>query len=203
MVVDIIRRASIKGKVLDFGAGRGELIQLLDREGGMQLHGADIMDRPSDLPPYISWTQQDLNDHLVHPLGPFDAIVCSEVIEHLENPRSTFRNFFDLLVPNGRLILTMPNQESVRSYITLVFHGHFAYFRDADYPAHITALLRADLGRISQESGFSEPLFYYTNHGWMPITKTTWQKFSINLLQGRLFSDNLGMIVTKVRSQSI
>jgi hypothetical protein len=31
----------------------------------------------------------------------------------------------------------------------------------------------------------------------MPKVWTTWQKASMNLLRGRLFSDNLGMIVTK------
>ena len=32
----------------------------------------------------------------------------------------------------------------------------------------------------------------------MPITKTTWQRFSFNLLRGRLFSDNIGMVVTRL-----
>ena len=32
----------------------------------------------------------------------------------------------------------------------------------------------------------------------MPITRTTWQKFSFNLLGGRLCSDNLGMAVIKL-----
>ena len=127
----------------------------------------------------------------------FDAVICSEVIEHLENPRSVFRSLFAALKPGGKLVLTMPNQENVRSFLTLIFRSQFAFFQEHDYPAHITALLRVDLIRICRETGFSEPYFYYTNRGWMPKVWTTWQKASMNLLRGRLFSDNLGMIVTK------
>ena len=197
MVMDIITAHGIKGRVLDFGAGRGELIKLLSRIDDMELHGVDIMNRPEDLPRAVSWRQQDLNDGL--PCAPeyFDAVVCSEVIEHLENPRSVFRNLFTALRPGGKLVLTMPNQENLRSFLTLIFRGHFASFQEQDYPAHITALLRADLIRMCQETGFSEPYFYYTNCGWMPKARTTWQKASLNLLRGRLFSDNLGMAATK------
>jgi 2-polyprenyl-3-methyl-5-hydroxy-6-metoxy-1,4-benzoquinol methylase len=198
MVTDIIAAHGIKGRVLDFGAGRGELIKLLSRINGMELHGVDIMKRPEDIPRGVSWRQQDLNDELSCAPEYFDAVICSEVIEHLENPRSVFRNLFAALRPGGNLVLTMPNQENVRSFLTLIFRGQFASFQEQDYPAHITALLRTDLIRMCQEAGFSEPYFYYTNYGWMPKARTTWQKASLNLLRGRLFSDNLGMAATKV-----
>jgi len=198
MVTDIITAHGIKGRVLDFGAGRGELIKLLSRIDGMELHGVDIMSRPEDIP-RVSWRQQDLNDELSCAPEYFDAVICSEVIEHLENPRSVFRNLFTALRPGGKLVLTMPNQENLRSFLTLIFRGHFASFQEQDYPAHITALLRTDLIRICQETGFSEPYFYYTNCGWMPKARTTWQKASLNLLRGRLFSDNLGMAATKLQ----
>jgi 2-polyprenyl-3-methyl-5-hydroxy-6-metoxy-1,4-benzoquinol methylase len=199
MVIEIINAHGIKGRILDFGAGKGELIKLLCRIDGMELHGVDIMKRPEDIPPQVSWRRQDLNDAFSCAPDYFDAIICSEVIEHLENPRFTFRSLFAALRPSGKLVLTMPNQENVRSFLTLMFRGHFASFQEQDYPAHITALLRKDLVRICQETGFSEPSFYYTDRGFMPKTGTTWQKVSLNLLRGRLFSDNLGITATKWR----
>jgi 2-polyprenyl-3-methyl-5-hydroxy-6-metoxy-1,4-benzoquinol methylase len=199
MILNIIRIHDIKGRVLDFGAGKGELISLLTHMDGIEPHGVDIMNRPEDIPAHVGWHQQDLNDELSCSPGSFDAVVCSEVIEHLENPRFVFRSVFTVLRPGGNLILTMPNQESVRSFLTFIFRGQFASFQEHDYPAHITALLRTDLIRICRETGFSEPSFYYTNCGWMPKARTTWQRASLNLLKGRLFSDNLGMVVTKLR----
>ena len=199
MVMEIIAAQGVKGRVLDFGAGKGELIKLLSRVDGIEPHGVDIMKRPEDIPSAVSWRQQDLNDELSCAPECFDAVICSEVIEHLENPRFVFRNLFAALRPGGKLVLTMPNQENVRSFLTLIFRGHFASFQEQDYPAHITALLRTDLIRVCQETGFSEPYFYYTNCGWMPKARTTWQKASLNLLRGRLFSDNLGMAATKLQ----
>jgi 2-polyprenyl-3-methyl-5-hydroxy-6-metoxy-1,4-benzoquinol methylase len=199
MVTQIVTAHGIKGRVLDFGAGKGELIKLLSRIDGIELHGVDIMKRPEDIPQGVGWHQQDLNDELSCALEYFDAVICSEVIEHLENPRSVFRSLFAALRPGGKLILTMPNQENVRSFLTLIFRGHFASFQEQDYPAHITALLRTDLIRMCRETGFSEPYFYYTDCGWMPKARTTWQRASLNLLRGRLFSDNLGMAATKLQ----
>ena len=103
----------------------------------------------------------------------FDIVICSEVIEHLENPRATFRNLFELLKEGGTLILTMPNQETVRSYLHLIFRGHFVAFNDKEYPAHITALLRTDVRRLCKEAGFTDPEFFYTDEGWMPASRIT------------------------------
>lgn len=180
------------GRMVDVGAGRGELLALLSaRPGVSALAGIDIMPRPEDLPPSIAWTTADLNDELA-PRHDFDVVICSENIEHLENPRRSFRNLRGLLAPGGLLVLTMPNQESLRSYVSLVAHGHFTAFRGSDYPAHITALLRLDLLRMASESGFAEPHIGYVGQGAIPgLPRLSWQQISFGLLRGRLFSDNL------------
>jgi len=161
------------------------------------LAGADLYPRPANLPASVEWHQQDLNDSVtIAPL--FDVIVCSEVIEHLENPRLTMRTLHGLLKPGGLLVLTMPNQESIRSYLALMFVGHFVQFTGQSYPAHITALLRMDLTRICAETGFAVPEFAYTNEGGLPkLPVVTWQTVSLGLLRGRLFSDNLAMVTRR------
>jgi 2-polyprenyl-3-methyl-5-hydroxy-6-metoxy-1,4-benzoquinol methylase len=162
------------------------------------LTGIDLMDRPASLPEAIGWHAHDLNDAIL--LGrEFDTVICSETIEHLENPRQVFRSLHALLRPGGSLILTMPNQESIRSYVSLLLGGHFAMFRGNSYPAHITALLRLDLIRICAESGFAPPEFFYSNRGSLPkITMVHWQSFSFGLLRGQWFSDNVGMLTRKL-----
>ena len=43
VVINIVKDHGIRARILDFGAGKGELISLLAHMDGMELHGADIM----------------------------------------------------------------------------------------------------------------------------------------------------------------
>ncbi len=198
LVLQLVRQEQLTGSILDFGAGKGELIATLLNVGMFTgVSGADILERPAGLPEAVHWYHQDLNEE-ISAEEPFDAVICSEVIEHLENPRATFRALYKLLRPGGTLILTMPNQESIRSYVGLLFGGHFVQFLGTSYPAHITALLRADLDRICAETRFTRCRFAYTNVGGIPkLPWLKWQQVSLGLLRGRLFSDNLALVARK------
>jgi 2-polyprenyl-3-methyl-5-hydroxy-6-metoxy-1,4-benzoquinol methylase len=199
MVVELAAaHISNHAEILDFGAGTGTLMRML-REAGFhgRLAGADILPRPPELDHRTEWFQCDLNEPLAAPQS-FDAIVSAEVIEHLENPRALFREFARLLRPGGILLLTTPNQESVRSLLSLAFRGHFVDFLDSSYPAHVTALLPTDLRRLCAESGFSPPQFSYTGAGGFPgAPRVSWQQISGGMLRGRRFSDNLAMVTAK------
>jgi 2-polyprenyl-3-methyl-5-hydroxy-6-metoxy-1,4-benzoquinol methylase len=177
--------------VLEFGAGTGNFARRLAAEGFAQkISCADILPRPVDLPQGVEWIAADLNNPLPVGDGVFDGIVSTEVIEHLENPRAVFREFRRVLRPGGWLVLTTPNQESLRSIASLVLGRHFAAFLGASYPAHITAVLELDFTRICAETGFEPPLFYYTNTGRIPkMTRFRWPAFFC----GRWFSDNLAL----------
>ena len=202
LIHSLIRTRDLRGSVLDFGSGKGDLLRQLacDRDRWTRMVGVDWFARPVELPKDVEWLQKDLNEPLGTDLGLFDVVICSEVIEHLENPRHVFRMIRNTLSRGGSLILTQPNQESIRSYLALIFRGHFISFLDSCYPAHITALLRKDLGRICAETGFCNPIFYYSNSGGIPkLPNVTWQRVSLDLLTGRLFSDNLGMVTTLPR----
>ncbi len=119
-------------------------------------------------------------------------------IDNLENPRATFREFHRLLDSGGALIVTTPNQESIRALVALVLGRHFAAFLGASYPAHITALLAMDFQRICAETGFEEPEFLYSDYGRIPrMTSISWQQISSGLLRGRLFSDNFALFARK------
>lgn len=183
------------GRTFEFGAGRGNFArQLLAEHLVSAVTCADILPRPDDLPANTEWIQADLNDALDVPTGSFDTIISIEVIEHLENPRAVFREFYRLLRPGGSVVLTTPNQESLRALASLAIGRHFAGFLGSSYPAHITALLEKDFERICAETGFEAPLFAYTNYGRIPkMTSYRWPK----VFRGRLFSDNIGLRAVK------
>lgn len=183
-----------RGSLLDFGAGTGDLVRrLLGEQRYARIAAADLYPRPDWLPAHVPWWQHDLNEPFASD-ERFDAVVCSEVIEHLENPRQVFRTLRALVAPGGLLVLTMPNNECLRALGGLLLRGHFTSFLPSSYPQHITALLRMDLERLCLEAGFEPPTFSFPDDGAVPkLPSLKWRQVSGGLLRGRLFSDSIAM----------
>ncbi len=188
-----LRLIRAEGDLLDFGAGTGQLTRLLHDSGRFRsVTGADLYPRSSELPADVKWIEGDLNERLPAPPGTFDTIVAAEVIEHLENPRSIGRELFRLLRPGGAVVLSTPNNESLRSLAALVVRGHFVAFGDTSYPAHITALTRLDLVRVLTEAGFTDVQVSFTEQGGLPgLPSRTWQSLLGRFARGVRFSDNV------------
>jgi 2-polyprenyl-3-methyl-5-hydroxy-6-metoxy-1,4-benzoquinol methylase len=199
LVLRLCKTLRLDGDLLEFGAGTGSLAKELSASHNSgTITCTDIRPRPDSLPANILWLQTDLNNVIPLPDKSFNSIISTEVIEHLENPRTTFREFYRLLRPKGFLIVTTPNQESVRSIAGLLMGGHFVAFLGRSYPAHITALLRKDLQRICRETHFDPPQLHYTDSGGVPkLPQIHWQSLSFGLLKGRLFSDNVAIVTRK------
>ena len=194
-----IKRHSVTGAVLDWGAGKGLLVnRLLDLNVFDSITAVDIQAQPNIASSAVTWMQADLNDCVDIGNEIFDCILSAEVIEHLENPRATVREWFRLLKPGGLLIFSTPNSESWRSILALIARGHFVDFGDSSYPAHITALLRKDISRILTEAGFPKPQFSFTNSGKIPkFPHHRWQSIPLIPFRGLRFSDNVLSIVRK------
>lgn len=198
-IEQVIGEKDLRGDVLDYGAGAGHLTgRLLALNRFSRVTGADLMGCATDLIDDVQWIQQDLSQSLRSKDASFDVVIAAEIIEHLENPRFTMREIFRVLRNGGSVVISTPNNESLRSLLALVLRGHYVAFGDSCYPAHITPLLRKDLMRIFLESGFCEPEFYFTDEGSIPgMPSLKWQTFGLGLLRGLRFSDNIIAVAQK------
>jgi 2-polyprenyl-3-methyl-5-hydroxy-6-metoxy-1,4-benzoquinol methylase len=62
---------------------------------------------------------------------PFDVVICSEILEHLEKPETVLSTAYDVLGPHGLLIVTVPNgcgpfEASARLSAIVQNHRHVA-----------------------------------------------------------------------------
>lgn len=196
MIVRVIESLRLRGELLiDVGCGQGKL---WPRVAGQftRCIGVDAVRYPG-LPPDIEWCEAEL-DSCAIPLSSevADLVVCSETIEHMENPRALMRELSRLTRPGAWLLVTTPNQLSLSSLATLIVKHRFSYFQDVHYPAHLTALLEVDLVRMAGESGLTDPTIEYTLSGRIPFTSRHYPK-SLSRAFPRALSDNVLLAARK------
>lgn len=79
---------NLPGRVLDFGAGKQPYKDLVDGE-------------------YVPFDKAYVPDGVLFD-KPFNAVMCNQVMQYLENPQATLYWFHSVLVSAGFLVLTYP-----------------------------------------------------------------------------------------------
>ena len=110
----LLRFVGTGTKVLDAGCGDGSLSLALHRRGcrvvGVSNDAeaiAALAERPS--PDGVDFGVHDLRDG-APPGGPFDAVVCFDVLEHILDDRAALAAVASALREGGRLLLTVPDR---------------------------------------------------------------------------------------------
>jgi 2-polyprenyl-3-methyl-5-hydroxy-6-metoxy-1,4-benzoquinol methylase len=105
-------------KILDVGCGNGVISRHLGRYG-FNVTGIDVSEKAIE-------KAQSLNiysnvkfmkksaEELVAEGAQYDAIICSEVLEHLNNPDALLDVLNKSLATDGKLIITVPNGKGPR-----------------------------------------------------------------------------------------
>jgi 2-polyprenyl-3-methyl-5-hydroxy-6-metoxy-1,4-benzoquinol methylase len=134
-------------RVLDIGAGQGDLVRLLLRDG-FAARGVDISPEQVELARAAGLTQVELNDfHAVLDTSGsgWDAVVATDLLEHLDKAEvlRTFDEVRGALRPGGRFIARVPNAVSPMG-------GNYMY---GDI-THQTWLTRRSIQQLAAVSGF-------------------------------------------------
>jgi SAM-dependent methyltransferase len=124
-------------RVLEVGVTPGQCTRLLVL-AGYHVCGVDLDPTPRK----ALWEQLGVpvcqmnleRDNIPYADGTFDRVVFSEVIEHLVySPLPVLREFWRVLAPGGKLIITTPNELYLKSRIRAL--AHMLLWRSLDTPA--------------------------------------------------------------------
>ena len=104
IIRDIKQRVVPKARVLDWGAGDGSFLRLLDQQG-YESYGIDRFSSPTSHQNLINASIDDApfaNEF-------FDVICCFHVLEHISNPVASVAKALKLLKPGGLFVVEVPN----------------------------------------------------------------------------------------------
>jgi 2-polyprenyl-3-methyl-5-hydroxy-6-metoxy-1,4-benzoquinol methylase len=112
-IVDAIKNLKKSDiKILDIGCGNGN-ISLALGSLGYSVTGVDIdstsIENARKINNFKNVQFKVLDANAFDVKDEFDAIVCSEVLEHLENPSELVQSIFSILKKDGILVATVPN----------------------------------------------------------------------------------------------
>ena len=95
------------GKALDVGCG-GQPFRAMLEAREYRYYGLDANPSAGVPVDFTCAIDGDLKDGPVMAAGPFDFILCTEVLEHVADWPRAFENLSALLAPRGKLVVTSP-----------------------------------------------------------------------------------------------
>lgn len=118
-ITDVLRKRLPQGaEVLDVGCGNGVISRALG-EKGFNVRGIDISEktiaRAKELNKFPNVRFEAVSaEKLVADGVRYHAVICSEVLEHLNDPGILLKTLHQSLHPDGVLIVTVPNGNGPR-----------------------------------------------------------------------------------------
>ena len=148
-VLRALADAGEKGPVVDVGSGGGLFLRMLG-EHGFPGFGLDNSTAAAS----VAWRSNRVStlcgDLARSPVqhGTCAAVTMFHVLEHVSDPVSYLDSAKDLLLPNGRLIIQVPNASSWQ----FLMFGE--YWNGVDVPRHLINYRQRDLEKLLNHCGF-------------------------------------------------
>lgn len=144
--------------VLDAGCGNGSIPGVLAGQG-FTVHGIDGDTKGIAIAreryPGVAFSVASFADDGAALAGaPFDAVISTEVVEHLYAPHELIRFSWETLKPGGHLILTTPYHGYLKNLALAVTGRLDQHFTALWHGGHIKFWSRATLNQLCAEQGF-------------------------------------------------
>jgi 2-polyprenyl-3-methyl-5-hydroxy-6-metoxy-1,4-benzoquinol methylase len=117
------------GRVLDVGCGAGNVGPGLRAAGAEHLTGVELVAEAATAARerFDEVVEGTIEDALPRLEGPFDTILCLDLLEHLVDPAPVLVALRGLAAPGGQLKVSVPNARHVTLLYDLAVRGTFGY----------------------------------------------------------------------------
>jgi len=172
-IIPILQKHSVK-TVLDLGCGNGGLTAGL-AEAGFEVVGCDRDRRGIEIAtaahPEIEFHQAEFESIPQILDRTFDAVISTEVIEHLYDPAAMLKCAHQMLKPAGLMLITTPHYGFVKQ-LSVVLGGLWdEHHQTSRVGGHIKLFSPKGMRRILTEEGFSVSSIAGAGRFW-PLWKT-------------------------------
>lgn len=155
---DAIERANLKAgsRVLDYGSGNGSLSGWLSNEG-FSVFGVDAS--PSGVAiarqsvPEAEFSD-DISLENITSRGPFDLVVCVEVIAHCFAPQDELAKMYRVLKPGGTLVISTPYHSYLKNLAMAVTGSLEAHLDTLWSGAYVHFFTFKSISALLAEAGF-------------------------------------------------
>ena len=146
---------SKNAKILEIGCGSGALLIALKEKGYERLWGSDLLNASAKQlsGKNIMFKKGDIVEKFPFK-EKFDMIILNHVFEHLLDPKSVLQKCHDHLSKNGKIIIVMPNSDSL---VSAIFKEKWD---GLNAPRHLFIFSPRTMEILKKKLGFNRLTFY-------------------------------------------
>ena len=144
-------------RVLEVGCGAGGNARWLREHGARRLVGVEIhqesAERARDA--FDQVEPRAIEDALPYLSGPFDLIICADVLEHLLDPWDIARRLAALAAPDGQLLASIPNIRYLPALTRIAIGAGFRPESEGTFDAtHLRFFTKENVRELLTSSGW-------------------------------------------------
>jgi len=158
-IVSILKNLGTQ-RILDLGSGNGKLCSVLASKGHQTVgveydkQGVEIARSNFSNIPFYNFGVQDDPTDLLKTEEPFDAVVSTEVIEHLFSPHLLPTYAKEVLKTSGYLVLTTPYHGYFKNLVLSLLDKWDNHHTPLWHGGHIKFWSKKTLTQLLEENGF-------------------------------------------------
>ena len=166
---NFVKKYKPTGKLLDVGCATGDFLEEMQQQTGWDVFGIEPHTEASQYARSIGLNvQTGTLDDLQTSESKYDLITMWHVVEHLYDPKASLKIIHQLLKPNGIVILTTPNLNSLDA------HLFGQYWTGFELPRHFYVFSKQTILELFRQTGFvlfDARCFYGTHAAFMSSIK--------------------------------